>query len=400
MQISQVNRYLAHKQHLLPASRLADVVQITRDVVALHATDPTAPYLSLWARTCNFQRQTLEDVLYSRRELSRIHCMRTTLHVVPSADVPYFFQAYADHRTQVERDDAALLVLAGLCHQDEAGKRLKKLHHQVMSVLTRKGSCTVRKISQAVPDLEAKIRHSVGKSYEGEFSIGSRLILDMCTLGLLVRTRPSGTWRSNLYEYAAFSDWLPDVALGSVSPPQARAWLVQRYLSAFGPATFDDVLWWTGFSKSQAKEALRASGSTVAEVSIEGLDNCLLLADEVQRLHDLALPDAHPVFFLPGLDPYIMGYHNRRRFLAPEHHAKVFDRAGNAMPTVWTNHRAVGVWGQRKDGSVIYGLFEPVGKKDEALLASEARRLESFLGGECLAPRTQTPFTRALGKER
>ena len=400
MQISLVNRYLAHKQHLLPASRLADVGQITRDVVALHATDPTGPSLSLWARTRNFQRQALEDALYSRRGLSRVHCMRMTLHIVPSEDVPYFFQAYAEHRVQVEQDGATLLVLAGLCHENEAGKRLKKLHHEVMSVLAQKGSCTVRKISQAVPDLEAKIRHSVGKPYEGEFSVGSRLIPDMCTLGLLIRTQPSGTWRSNLYEYATLSDWLPNIALDSVSPRQARAWLVQRYLSAFGPAKFDDILWWTGFSKSQAKEALKSLGSTVVEMSIEGFDDkYLLLADDVQRLRDLALPGAHSVFFLPGLDPYIMGYRDRRRFLAPEHHAKVFDRAGNTMPTVWANHRVVGAWGQRKDGSVIYGLFEPVGKKDAVLLASEARRLESFFGGEHLAPRTQTPFTRALRKE-
>jgi hypothetical protein len=93
----------------------------------------------------------------------------------------------------------------------------------------------VRDISQAMPDLEAKIRHSVGKPYEGEFSVGSRLIPDMRTLGLLIRTRPRGTWRSNLYEYATRSDWLPNIALDSISPRQARAWLVQRYLSAFGP---------------------------------------------------------------------------------------------------------------------------------------------------------------------
>ena len=48
--VSLVNRYLAHKQHLLPASHLADMVQVTRDIVALHATNATSPYLSLWAR--------------------------------------------------------------------------------------------------------------------------------------------------------------------------------------------------------------------------------------------------------------------------------------------------------------------------------------------------------------
>jgi hypothetical protein len=43
LKVSLVNGYLAHKQHLLPTSRLADVVQVTRDIVALHATAATGP---------------------------------------------------------------------------------------------------------------------------------------------------------------------------------------------------------------------------------------------------------------------------------------------------------------------------------------------------------------------
>jgi hypothetical protein len=93
LKVSLVNGYLAHKQHLLPASRLADVVQVTRDIVALHATVATGPYLSLWARVPDFQRQGLEDALYERRELVRVHCMRMTVHAVPSDEVPFFLQA-------------------------------------------------------------------------------------------------------------------------------------------------------------------------------------------------------------------------------------------------------------------------------------------------------------------
>ena len=399
MKVPLVNHYLAHKQHLLPSSRLTDVVQVTRDVVALHATDPTTPYLSLWARSQNFQRQALDNALYERRELVRLLCMRVTLHVVPSDQATFFFQAYAERRTSTElRDGASLLVQAGLCKERAAGKRLNKLHQQVLDVLTRQGPGTVREIGQAVPELQAKIQHSVGKSYEGEFSIGSRLISSMCALGMLVRTRPSGTWRSNLYEYAALADWLPDVNLDSVSLEQARTWLVRRYLSAFGPATLDDVVWWTGLTKGETKKALQSLEPMIEKTSIEGLDGeYLILTDDIQRPQGLL--NAHPVFLLPALDPYIMGYHDRRRFLSPEHSDKVFDRAGNAMPTVWVNGRVVGAWGQRQDGSVVYGLFESVSKKEQSLLTSEARRLESFLDGEYLAPRTQTPFTRALGHD-
>jgi hypothetical protein len=159
----------------------------------------------------------------------------------------------------------------------------------------------------------------------------------------------------------------------------------------------DDVQWWTGFSKGETEEALGALKPAAVEVAIEGLgDGCLMLADDAQRLRDFAQPDSPYVFLLPGLDPYIMGYRDRGRFLAPEHRAKVFDRAGNAMPTVWANGRVVGAWGQRRDGGVVHGLFESVGEEGRALLESEAQRLGSFLGGEFLPSRTHTPFTRAL----
>jgi len=91
-----------------------------------------------------------------------------------------------------------------------------------------------------------------------------------------------------------------------------------------------------------------------------------------------------------------MGYHDRRRFLAAEHRAKVFDRAGNAVPTVWANGRVVGAWGWRKDDSVIYGLFDSVGAEEHTRLEDNRRQLKEFLEGERPAPYTRTPFTRAL----
>jgi len=366
--------------------------------VAPHATGATGPYLSLWARVPDFQRQALDDALYNQRELARVLCMRVTLHVVPSDEVPFFFQAYSERRIPAELQGwESLLVQAGSCQEQEAEALLKQLHCRVLDVLTEKGPSTARQISQAVPELKAKIRHDVGKSYEGEFSIGSRLMPSMCALGLLIRARPRGSWRSNLYEYAALFDWLLYVDLESINPQEARTWLVQRYLAAFGPATPDDIQWWTGFSKGETEEALGALKPAAVEVTIEGLgDGYLMLADDAQRLRDFAQPDVPYIFLLPGLDPYIMGYRDRRRFLAAEHRAKVFDRAGNAMPTVWANGRVVGAWGQRRDRGVIYGLFEPVGEEEQAFLESEVQRLEGFLGGEFLPPRTHTPFTRAL----
>ena len=159
----------------------------------------------------------------------------------------------------------------------------------------------------------------------------------------------------------------------------------------------DDIQWWTGLSKRETNKALGALESSLVTVAIEGLDGeHWMLADDARRLRHFAPPKAPYVFFLPALDPYIMGYQDRSRFFTTEHRDKIFDRAGNAMPTVWVNGQVVGAWGQRQDGSVVYGLFESVGDDALALLAHEAQRLESLLEGEFLAPSTHTPFTRSL----
>jgi hypothetical protein len=349
----------------------------------------------------DFQREMLEDALYERRLLVRLLCMRVTLHVIPSDEAAFFLQAFpiefSERRMPAELRGGGLLTWAGLCQQEEAPVLLEDLHRRVLAVVVESGPSTAQQISQRVPELKARVRHDVGKAYEGEFSIGSRLLGDMCARGLLVRTRPRGTWRSSLYEYAAFSDWLPDVDLESVTTQEARAWLVRRCLAAFGPATRGDMQWWMGFTRSETEEALDAIAPAVVGVAIEGLgDEYLMLADDAERLRDFTPPGGPYVFLLPGLDPYIMGYRDRRRFLAAEHRKKVFDRAGNAVPTVWANGQVVGVWGQHKDGRVFHRLFGSLGDTEQALLAAEVQRLEDFLGDETLPPGIRTPFTRAL----
>ncbi|MBU0493801.1 MAG: winged helix DNA-binding domain-containing protein, partial [Chloroflexi bacterium] len=351
---------------------------------------------SLWARVPGFQREMLDDALYEQRTLAKVLCMRMTLHLVPSDEAPFFVQIgrnLSERRTPPRFRGGGLLVYAGLCQEEEASVLLEVLYRRVLDVLADRGPATLPEISPAVPELTAKIQHSEGKAYEGEFSIGTRLMGEWCARGLLIRTRPRGTWRSNLYEYAAFSDWLPDTDLSSVTLQDAQAWLVRRYLAAFGPATLDDVQWWTGLTKTETRNALKPLGPELAEVSIAGLGDAqayLMLTDDAERLSDFTPPGEPFVFFLPALDPYIMGYKDRRRFLDPAHNDKVFDRAGNAVPTVWANGRVVGVWNQRDDGSVVYGLFEPVSEPEQALLDAEARRLEGFLGGDVVAP----PFFR------
>jgi hypothetical protein len=398
--VDTVNRYLAHKQHLAPDARGADAVQVVRDIVALHATSATSPYLSLWARMPAFERETLADALYEWRDLVKVLCMRVTLHVVPAGELPHFLQAcraYVERRTPPRFRGGGLLAHAGLCEEGAADDLLGEIQRRVLDVLARRGPATTEELAGAVPELQAKIRHDVGKPYEGSFSIGTRLIYDMCARGLLVRTRVRGTWRSNLYEYAPLADWLPDVDLDAVTAPAARAWLVGRYLAAFGPATSDDVHWWTGFTKTDTRRALAALEPELVEVAVDGPgDAYLMLAADAEALAGFVPSDAPFACLLPGLDPYIMGYRDRRRFLAEAHRPMLFDRAGNAVPTAWASGRVVGAWAQDEDARVQLYFLEDTTPAEQAALRAEAFRLEAFLGDEYLPAGFLTPSFRRL----
>jgi hypothetical protein len=86
------------------------------------------------------------------------------------------------------------------------------------------------------------------------------------------------------------------------------------------------------------------------------------------------------VNLLPTLDPYVMGYRDRRRFLAPEHYDQVFDQAGNAFATIWVNGQVVGVW-RELEAAIELLLLWDVGGEALALLEAEAKRLGRFLTG-------------------
>ena len=100
--LRELNRALLARQLLLQRARLPVARAIER-LGALQAQWSPAPYVALWTRLEGFRIPQLERALAQKRVV-KATLMRSTLHLVSSADYPIFAAAIVDaRRAKVER---------------------------------------------------------------------------------------------------------------------------------------------------------------------------------------------------------------------------------------------------------------------------------------------------------
>jgi len=375
---------LARRHRLTPTSRAQDVCDAVRSVVAFHSSDPASVFLSAWARTQELEIRRLESALYAERTLVRMLAMRRTLFVVPRELVPVVDAAAsqavaANERRKLEKfidesgvsdDPAAWLAAAGAA---------------ALAALEARGEASTSELAGDHPLLAERLRMGLGTRWEADVGAASRVLLLLAAEGKIVRDRPRGGWTASQYR------WVPIERLGPLERPEpgdARAELLRRYLAAFGPVTETDMRWWTGWSARNARAALASVRH--AEVDLDGAVGYVLRDDlepEPREVPSAAL--------LPALDPTTMGWKLRDWYLGP-HVEAVFDRNGNAGPTVWWGGRVVGGWAQRRDGEIVYRLLEDLGEDAERTIEVEGERLAAWLGDVRVTPRFRAPLEREL----
>ncbi|MEW6059047.1 MAG: winged helix DNA-binding domain-containing protein [Actinomycetota bacterium] len=341
------------RQHLAERAR-GGVVSVVRDLVGLHATSATTPYLSLLARMDGFAKEDLERELYEKRTLVRTRCMRTTVFVLPRELLAPSFAA-----TSRTFESMSLRYLQA---QSELAGEYERLSEEILQ-LVGDGSMTV-----------AEIRGILG--VEGHIS---PVVNMMCDRGLLVRDRPARGWRDAAHRYARLDRAYPDIDL-RMDEAEATAEIIRRYLHAFGPVTETDAAWWAGLSKKRVRAALAHLGAAVVS-----LDVGLMLAEDAAACVEGREPDgeaARPaVALLPLLDPFLMGYKDRSRFLAASDEPFVFDRSGNASSTILVDGHIAGVWDapRGKTPEVRLFSFRHLADDVRAAIEAEAGRVGRFV---------------------
>jgi hypothetical protein len=377
---------LAVRHHLACEARVATVVDVATDLVALHSTDPASVYLAAAARTRDADVAGIERALYEERSLVRLLGMRRTMFVVPLDMVAVVHAACTRALVPGERSRLVqLLGEAGVA--DDAERWLAEVETATLGALEARGEALGAELGQDVPRLRERIVVGAGTRWEGVLGVTTRVLFLLSAQERIVRGRPRGSWVSSQYRWAPIESWLPG-GVPDLPAAVARTELVRRWLRAFGPGTVADLRWWTGWTAREVRQAL--AGLATEGVELEGAAGLVLAGD----LEPTPAPEPWAAL-LPALDPTVMGWAGRGWFLGP-HGPALFDRSGNAGPTVWWDGRVVGGWAHRPDGEVAFRLLEDVGSDATRAIEAAAERLAAWIGGVRVTPRFRTPLEREL----
>ena len=382
--MSERRARLGQRHHL--TRRTDRVHTVSADLAGLHSSDPVTVFLSARARVSEFERADLERALYEDKSLLRMLGMRRTLFVIPR-DLAAAMDT-ACTKALVPRERKRLIGLVesqNVAHHGEAW--VDRVRTTTLAALDELGEASATELSAVVPELKIKLTFGDGKKWSGSVGVSTRILFLLATEGRIVRARPRGTWISSQYRWTRTDRWL-NGGLDSRDPDEARSSLIVRWLRAFGPGTLTDIKWWTGWTVRQTRATLARSGAVEVALA-DGVG--FVLADDLEPVSNV-----EPwVALLPSLDSTVMGWKERDWYLG-SHGPRLFDRHGNAGPTVWADGRIVGGWAQRSDGTVAMELLEDVGREAETLIEREVARLESWLGDSRVTPRFRTPLEKQL----
>jgi hypothetical protein len=379
-------RRVGIRHHLAASAKVDNVAQLARDLVGIHATDPTSVYLGALARMTALSREDMAKALYDDRSVLKILGMRRTMFVVPR-DLAPIINSAATAAIGVRERKRLLQMLTDAKVATDVAAWLAEVEAATVAALDVLGGATAGELTKRVEGLRVKLAFGAGKKWAGSVGVSTRMLFLLSAEGRVIRGRPKGSWLSSMYEWAPMETWLGG-PLQDLPTEEAQAELVRRWLHAFGPGTQRDIQWWTGWTVAETKGALASIGAVEVELE-DGIG--FVAPDDLD-----GTPSPEPwVALLPALDTTTMGWTDRSWYLG-HHGPRLFDTSGNAGPTIWIDGRIVGGWSVRHTGEIAYELLEDVARSHVHEIERQADRLEQWIGNSRVIPRFRTPLELEL----
>jgi hypothetical protein len=347
-------RALRLRAQLLSGTRDGDVGAAVSRVVAVQAQAAVPAGLAVRARTRGLLAASV-DAAVSARAVVRTWAMRSTLHLVPAADLrwmsrvfgPVFVRAGERRRGQLGLDDATCERALQAIRAVLAGSR-PLTRAQLIARIADEG-VRIDPRTQAPPHLLAFAAHR----------------------GLICRGPDADRDEPT---YVLVDEWLP--AAQVPDRETAVAELARRYLTGYGPASVADFRVWSGLPAADVKGAWSALDDEL--IAVDGAGTRLAALGTA----DLSAAEPAPPRLLGHFDTLLLGYQSRDLILARELAPLIQSGGGMIQPAVVADGRVAGTWRLDRSGSSAVVTVDPAGPLAASVLEQlegEAREVARFL---------------------
>lgn len=298
-------------------------------------------FLSLFARRPTILLGDLEEALVNDRTLLRASAFRGSLFLINTQDFPIYFRTFHN-----------LLFQRGLQRlQDE---KITKAHLFHFADL----------LEQADSILPLTVPNLVDIMFPGRVKrphpeLCYRIIQKLCDMGVLVRASAKG-WKGNEFTYALLKKWAPEISIKPDNPETARTETIRKYLRAYGPASIEDIAWWTGLPIIQCQRSIAHLRREAVRFHVETYRDDMIGLKETVDNFKKRIPIEEEIQLLPPWDPYTLGWRCRRRIADKEVLPFIFDAHGNASSVIIDMGCVIGLW-QFRDAEVNtleYHIFQ------------------------------------------
>jgi uncharacterized protein YcaQ len=296
--LSKGIKRLVHSQHHLTEESFGrskeNIIGIISDVGGLHAQSPETPYISLWSRVMDFQWKWLDELL-TEQKLVAAHLMRVTLHIVPAKEFPMYFQASRDAMRK-------FLTSRGL----RWPPKFSTIHQAILDFIREKGTATTLEVRRF---LESK-----GLSTR---SLHRIIHYELAGAGAILRSGRSPRILTQ-WKWSTTESLIDRSPQETITEEEAKEWLVQKYLKAFGPSSTEDIVSYTWHGKTETRKIIEklVSRERVSKLEANRAGQQWILSEDVAKLEEFEAENrpaqkTSAVSVLPELDPLTIGYRKR-----------------------------------------------------------------------------------------
>lgn len=346
-------------------------------------TPPGSAALSLHARVEGLTPEGIDSALEADKSLMQTFSLRGATYAFPTADAAVFTRGVLPDGEGSLR----FFVTGAIPAFDKAGISAAEAIRLTSRALFEALDGRSLPKRELAPELADRVSRQLAPEQQAVWISPSRYapglelgeaIVRFCLYIIALEGSFCFITRRNTAHYVRTDQWL-GTSLPEGDPQAARAELVRRYLSCYGPSTADNFAEWAGVSPAQASKAWELVEDELVKVSFYG-HNAWILERDFPRIR--APADPVGARFLPPHDPYLLLRDRETLITDKKLHRLIWRAAGNPG-IVLSKGRPVAMWRPQKKGKTLgiaIELFGPTTQDERDNVRAEAATLAPFKG--------------------